>query len=233
MYLGAEAIAMGAALHLSLSPLIKRFKWDFLYGNLMADSVIGKKHLPHEHHPHNWELARGLLSDARLDWQRAFCLGYLCHLAADTVAHGPYTSGHGNLKHTFAELRADSFIKHSYWQDAMNISREVQKRNDEFLAARLKTVVLSHRTNTNVFKGYVAFSGIGPVSRKVKRIAGLKSKDFAGLGDSSHIKGLHEDSLERMTHVLMDPEASEVYALDPIGDLGTDNPVKLMSSFLR
>ena len=230
MYLGAEALAVGAALHLAIAPLIRRFKWDFLYGNLMADSVIGKKHLPLDDHPHNWSLARALLEDAETDQERAFCLGYLCHLAADTVAHGSYTSRHGNLLHSFAEFRADSFVKRSYWRDAINISSEVQKRNDKFLASRLKTVVLSHQTNRNVFKGYVALSVIGPAGRKLRRSVGLRSRNFAGLGDKSHIKGLYEDSLERMAYVLSDPEDSEVYELDPIGSLGTDKPIKLFNA---
>ena len=50
MYLGSEVIALAPAIPAAVYALIRRYKCDFLYGNIMADSVLGKKHLPFERH---------------------------------------------------------------------------------------------------------------------------------------------------------------------------------------
>jgi hypothetical protein len=217
MYLGSEALLLGSALIApALSALINRFKSDFLYGNLMADSVLAKKYLPFEHHPHNWDLALRLYDQADTDSERAFCLGYLCHLAADTVAHGPYTSKYGHMGHTFAEFRADSFICHSHWFKAMSINKDVRTRNNIFLEKRLKTAFLSHDLNRGIFKGYVALSGIGTVGRKVKHFAGFRQEVFLEFGSEELLNELHDLSIERMTALLNDPHGSDVLELSAI-----------------
>ncbi len=228
MYLGSEVLLLGGAvIPAAVSALIRRFKNDFLYGNIMADSIMAKKYLPHEDHPHNWDVALELYENAGTDHERSFALGYLCHLAADTVAHGPYTSDHGHLAHTFIEFRADSYICQSHWFKAMTINKEVRRRNNTFLARRLRTAFFSHRANRKIFKGYVAFSGLGTVGRKVKRFAGLKNSTLAGLDTEELLEALHGDSLQRMVAVLSDPTGSEVLEMSAIA--ATPKP----SAFLK
>jgi hypothetical protein len=228
MYLGGEVLALGAALPAAVASLIRRYRSDYLYGNVMADSVLAKKHLPFEDHPHNWDVALNLLSDAGSDSERAFCMGYLSHLAADTVAHGAFTSSYGNLGHTLVEFRADSFIDRDHWSRAVSIKREVQSRNDRFLSRRLRTAFFSHRTNRRIFKGYIAISGMGLAGRKMKRLAGLKGETLHTMGSKRLLDGLHKDSLDRMVRVLSNPEGSKVLDLDPIGSL---KPGKIMKVF--
>ncbi len=228
MYLGSEALLLGGAvIPAAVSALIRRFRNDFLYGNIMADSILAKKYLPHEHHPHNWDVAIKLYESASSDPERAFSLGYLCHLAADTVAHGPYTSDHGHLAHSFVEFRADSYICQSHWYKALSMNKEVRRRNNRFLARRLRTAFFSHKANRKIFKGYVAFSGLGTVGRKVKHFAGIKNSPLAGLDTEELLKALHDDSLQRMVSVLSDPTGSEVLDMSAIAN--TPEP----SAFLK
>ncbi len=219
MYLGGEALLLSVAtIPIAVRELIRRYRQDFLYGNIMADSILAKKYLPHEHHPHNWQVALDLYNSASTDSDRAFSLGYLCHLAADTVAHGPYTSDYGHLEHSIVEFRADSYICQSHWFKALSINRDVRKRNNRFIATRLQTAFFSHRVNRKLFKGFVAFSGIGSLGRKMKNFAGLKGSPHAGLDIEELLEALHEDSLKRMTSVLSDPTGSDVLKMNAIAD---------------
>src|SRR4030065_2545752 len=70
--------------------LIEAFPFDFLYGNISADIVIGKNLVEELKHCHNWKVGFKLLKKAESDSQRAFVYGYLSHLAADTIAHNHF-----------------------------------------------------------------------------------------------------------------------------------------------
>ncbi len=228
MYLGSEALLLGgAAIPAAVMALIRRYKHDFLYGNIMADSVFAKKYLPLEHHPHNWDVALELYESASNDPESAFSLGYLCHLAADTVAHGPYTSDRGHMAHSFVEFRADSYICQSHWFRALSINKDVRRRNNRLLARRLRTAFFSHKANRKLFKGYVAISGLGTVGRKVKHFAGLENSTHTGLDTEELLEALHDDSLQRMIAVLSDPMGSEVLKVSAIAS--TPRP----SAFLK
>lgn len=110
--------------------LLRKYRHDFLYGNLMADIIIGKKFLPKDKNPHSWDTALNLLESAKTPQQRAFVYGYMSHLAADTVAHGRFMGNRKNIGHTLVELRADSIIDRKYWLQAMSIGqkRPAEKR---------------------------------------------------------------------------------------------------------
>ena len=63
------------------------YPFDFLYGNIAADSSIAKHYAPLGRHCHYWHVGQEIHDLAGSDALRAFALGYLCHLSADTVAH--------------------------------------------------------------------------------------------------------------------------------------------------
>ena len=54
MYLGTEVLYLGSLLPAGIYRLIKKFRQDFLYGNLMADTVLAKKYMEDEVHSHSW-----------------------------------------------------------------------------------------------------------------------------------------------------------------------------------
>ena len=130
MYLGNEIFSYGPLIPAGIFALIRKYRQDFLYGNLMADSIIGKKYLPDDKCSHSWDVALRLLGHAETDPEKAFAYGYLSHLAADTVAHEILTEDMRNMEHTWAELKADSMIKKTFWVQSVTFSRAVQKRND-------------------------------------------------------------------------------------------------------
>ena len=99
------AFAWGPATHLELGKtmlentkllipparaLLEAYPYDFLYGNISADIVVGKNLVEELKHCHNWKIGFKLLKKAESDSQRAFVYGYLSHLAADTIAHNHF-----------------------------------------------------------------------------------------------------------------------------------------------
>jgi len=207
VYLGTEVFHLAPLLSAGMLGLLRRYRQDFLYGNLMADMILGKKYMPVKKSTHSWDLALSLLESSETDSERAFSYGYMCHLAADTSAHNRY-AGRGNLRHMYMEIQADGILDLAYWQEAVNIEKRVQDRNDMFLERSLDCVLFSFKTNRRIFKGIVMLSGlngvrpVGPVSRVVAVPA---------------IEGLREESLDRIMDVLRNGKRSEVLKLDPIG----------------
>ena len=184
MYLGNEIFAYGPLIPAGIYGLIRKYRQDFLYGNLMADSIIGKKYLPDDKSSHSWEVAIRLLNQAELDAEKAFAYGYLCHLAADTVAHEILTEDMQNVEHTWAELKADSMIKKTYWLQSVTFSRAVQRRNDLFMESSLDRYLFSFKTNKRIYKSVVFLSFL---NKKRKRAL-----------DRDHLNKLHFESIARI-----------------------------------
>jgi len=195
-----------------VATLLRRYRQDYLYGNLMADSILAKNRLPSEKNTHNWGVAVRLLESAETSSEEAFSLGYVCHLAADTVAHGIYTPGRKNMEHAFFEIKSDGLIDRRYWLQALRIDRQVQYRNDAFLERSLDCVILSFKNNKRIFKGMLLLAGLNRgrfgdfIDRKL--LISVKDED---------IKRLHLESLDRMVDVLCYGKQSDVLKKDPIG----------------
>ncbi len=214
MYLGTEICYFAPLLPASVAALIRKYRQDFLYGNLMADMVLGKKYLPLKKNSHSWEVAAGLMDAARTKPEKAFSLGYMSHLAADTVAHGRYTAGRKNLKHAFLELGADSIIDRGYGFQAIGIDKKVQARNDALLERCLDVVVFSFKTNKRMFRGALALSCFNN-----EGLTNLFMRNSTRLKKRCLIEDLHEESIDRMVDVLSNGTRSEVLKKNPIANV--------------
>jgi len=212
VYLGSEVFYLGSLLPAGIYSLIRKYRQDFLYGNLMADMIIGKKLISKNKNPHSWDIALKLLSSASTESERAFSLGYMSHLAADTVAHNGLTMGKKQIGHTMLELKADSIIDKKHWFSAMSIGRDVQKRNDIFMEHSLEMFIFSFKTNKRIFKTGVALSALNR-----ERIIKLIDKNpVLVLPTKGEIESLHEESLDRILDVLQKGKRSRVLKDDPI-----------------
>src|SRR3954467_7519530 len=87
IYLGESVLANLPHLPASVADLLRVFPFDFLYGNIAADSSIAKHYAPLGRHCDAWHGGQGSHALAESAGLRAFGRGYLCHLAADSVAH--------------------------------------------------------------------------------------------------------------------------------------------------
>ncbi|MBI5598394.1 MAG: zinc dependent phospholipase C family protein [Deltaproteobacteria bacterium] len=182
LFLPHDVFAWGPATHLEIgldvlgrlhdiphgiAALIGRFPFDFLYGNISADIVVGKNLVEELKHCHNWSFGFRLLKKARSDSQRAFAYGYLSHLAADCVAHNNFipemmirSFSSRILRHGYWELRFDILADRRVWRVPEKIARSVHRDNDLLLKASLEDTPLSFRTNKTIFSGILNLSGI-------------------------------------------------------------------------
>jgi hypothetical protein len=213
IYLGNELFSLWSLLPAGLFEIIRRYRKDYVYGNLIADIIIGKKYLPDNKSSHSWEVAFALLKAAKTNQQKAFVYGYMSHLAADTVAHNTYTADKKNIGHTVMELKADCIINKKYWLQAIGIERKIQIRNDIFLENSLERYLFSFKTNKRILKGMVFLSVFNP-----KMIGNFIDKNlFTSLPVRETIENLQQESLEKMIDLLKNLEDSDVVNVNPNG----------------
>ena len=89
----------------------RTFPYDFLYGSIAADTSIAKKYAP-VGPALSFVGGRASRSTTRRATTRcsAFALGYLAHLAADSVAHNYF------VPKQLAVTSSTSALGHSYWE---------------------------------------------------------------------------------------------------------------------
>jgi len=212
MYLANEILSFSPLIPAGIYALLRQYKQDFLYGNLMADSIIGKKYLSKNKNPHSWEVGLSLLDSAETSHQKAFAYGYLSHLAADTVAHDILTKDTRNFGHSFYEMKADSLVDKSLWFQGAMIEKTVQRRNDLFMEKFLNSFLFSFKTNKRIFKGFYALTFL-PHERMSDFIDNRLS--LVAIPDREMIEGLREESLDRILDVLQNGKDSPVFEEDP------------------
>jgi hypothetical protein len=228
IYLGTEVFFLSSILPAGVYNILKKYRQDFLYGNLMADFILGKKYLPPEKSSHCWEVGFRILDSAKTQSEKAFSYGYLGHLAADTVAHDMLTKGVKNIEHTFLELKADSLIDRRYWAQAVRIERQVQTRNDLFLErSSPERVIFSFNTNKRIFKGIVILSGLNK-----ERLGNFMERNlmFPPAFKRHNLAKLHEESLDRIVDVLRNKDKSHVVKKNPIGSPARGRIIKYLVS---
>jgi hypothetical protein len=202
MYLGSELLNCAPLIPAGILALLKKHRQDYLYGNLMADIILGKKYLPEDKSSHSWDVGLKMLDQAKAWPERAFAYGFLGHLAADTVAHENLTDELGNMGHTWVEMKADSLIDKAYWFQTVMISKKVKKRSHLLLDKSLDPYMFSFNTNKRIYKGMVFFSFLNK-----KRRRGV---------DRVLIHELHEESLARMLDLLQNGTESAVLQKNPL-----------------
>ena len=214
IYLGNELCSLGSLLPAGLYEIIRRYKKDFLYGNLMADIIVGKNYLPDDKNSHSWEVAFELLKATRSKQQSAFVYGYMSHLAADTVAHNTYTVDKKKFGHTLMELKADSIIDKKYWLQAIEIDRKIQTRNDIFLENVLERFIFSFKTNKRILKSMVFLSVFNR-----ERIGDFIDRNLiTSLPVRETIEKLQQESIDKILDLFQNWERSEVVKVNPVGN---------------
>ncbi|HEY3116605.1 MAG TPA: zinc dependent phospholipase C family protein, partial [Chloroflexota bacterium] len=128
IYLGESVLANLPYLPVAVADLLRAFPFDFLYGNIAADSSIAKHYAPLGRHCHYWHVGQEIHDLAASDALRAFGLGYLSHLAADTIAHNYFvprqlmlTSSTAAVGHSYWETRVEAHLGDAYAKAAKDV----------------------------------------------------------------------------------------------------------------
>ncbi len=155
----AEALAWAPLAHLSFSAqalealgvvqpsirhVLQDFGNEFLYGSLAADIVVGKNMARYLYHCHNWRVGFNVFKHARAGGEQSFALGFLSHLAADTVAHNYYVpfktvaAYHKlNAQHAYWELRYDQRMDRDLSRVAREVTTRAYRSHDHYLESML------------------------------------------------------------------------------------------------
>jgi hypothetical protein len=223
VYLGS---ALLDSLHLvpeAVRVLLSAYPKDFLYGSLAADISLAKKYVPEGRHCHHWHIGEEIHASAATDRLRAVGLGYLAHLAADTIAHNYFvprqlvlTSSTQGLGHSYWEARMDMHLPEPYRRLARHVVVEHDHGEADALFDRvLSATLFSFRTNRRIFRGMIRFQD----SDRWQRVFGtMVARSRWDLTDGA-VHGYLERSFDYLVDYLGRRGEAVAAGLDPIGDV--------------
>ncbi|MBF0491629.1 MAG: zinc dependent phospholipase C family protein [Deltaproteobacteria bacterium] len=233
--------ALNALSHLTvLAPavklLLKKYPKDFLYGNLAADIIFGKKFAGELYHCHHWDVALPLLDRAKTDSQKAFIYGYLTHLSVDTVAHNyfvPYQIIRSyealTLRHTYWEMRYDLKMPERVWSVLEEIGKEDYSKNDELLSNTLRRALFSFKTTKKIFDNILLLQRTRRWRNAAQILTNLSTYSLH-MEDVEDFKGLcYKVSVDFLKH----PDKAFAFQADPTGKLKLLYAKEMVSKFRR
>lgn len=204
-----------------LQVLLGFYRPQYLYGCISADIIVGKKFIAYRHHCHNWAVGAQLLAESRSDSMRAFMLGYMSHLAADTVAHNLFVpvkvlESYRNpaMGHMYWELLFDHQVGDERTRDMFySLSRNPFEEEDRLLQRMLKPTLFSFATNKKIFNGLLILQRL---ARWQHMMDAELRRDPAAISDAE-IAMYRELSLNAIIGYLIDRDTSIYCRLDPTG----------------
>jgi hypothetical protein len=232
-----EALAWGPATHVALGEavlatahllppavraILERNPISYLYGSVAADISFAKKYAEVGRHSHHWHIGEEILASADSEALQAVGLGYLSHLAADTIAHNVYVPRRLLLSH------GSEGVGHTYWEHRMDVqlgeqftagARQVVLGHDHGEADQLFDDVLSRtlfsfRTNRRLFRGMVAFQDDARWHRVFHEILRRSRYDLPGGARARYLSFAYDYVMDYLSR----GAESLPRALDPIGD---------------
>lgn len=221
LVVGLDILSRLSQLPPQLATLLAGYPNDFLYGCLSADIIIGKKHTHYLLNCHRWRVGARLLQSAQDDPQRACAWGYLCHLAADVVAHNyfvPYKTIRSfstmALRHTYWELRFESFVPPQVWLRAQEVCETGRSHDDTLLQRVMAPTLFSFTNSKRIFNSIMLLSRLNRWQMLIRTVS-TRSRHSLTAED-------HHDYLELTKEVAMDlmqhGEDSFCWLADPTGE---------------
>ncbi len=221
LQLGAQVLANPGIIAPAVAELISAYPFDFLYGCIAPDITVGKKYTHYLLHCHRWGIGRTLLDEARTNRQRACAYGYLCHLAADTVAHNYYVPykiirsfATITMKHAYWEMRFEAFVEKDTWELARAVCRTDQRANDQLLRSVLSTTLFSFGTNKRIFNSIMLLSRLEHLQLIVQALSSRSRYQLAPADRDEYL----ELARGAVFDVLRYPEHSRYLLVDPTGE---------------
>lgn len=220
IFLGEAALGNLVQLPSAVADLLRAFPYDFLYGNIAADTSIAKKYAPVGRHCHSWNVANEVRDSADTDALRAFALGYLAHLAADTVAHNFFiprqlvvTSRTIALGHSYWESRFEAHLGDKYAKAAMRVIKLDHAGADAHLDRILAPTIFSVRTGRRLFRGMVGVAETQSWHRVFKVLANRSRWDLDNSVIERHLAAAYQLVME-----VLSESDSMAKKLDPSGE---------------
>jgi hypothetical protein len=228
------------SLHLvpeAIRALLATYPYDFVYGSLAADISLGKKYVPEGRHCHHWHVGEEIEHAARSDRMRAVGIGYLTHLAADTIAHNFFvprqlllTSSTKAMGHTYWEARMDRHVGEEYMALARHaVTEHDHSQADALFDEVLSGTLFSFRTNRRIFRGLIRFQDNERVQGIFGTLVNLSRWDLTD--DTVHQYVVR--SFDYVIDYLQRRGDAIPRALDPIGERNLDLSKQVRRMALR
>ncbi|MBA3672714.1 MAG: zinc dependent phospholipase C family protein [Gemmatimonadaceae bacterium] len=221
VYLGEAVLRATGQLPPAVAALLRSFPYDFLYGSIAADTSMAKKYVPTGRHCHSWAIGMEIFNAAPDEPMRAFALGYLAHLAADSVAHNHFvpkqlaiTASTSALGHSYWESRFETHLGPACARQARDVIMLDHGRADGLLDGILSPTIFSTQTNRRIFRGMVHAAD----SDGWQRIFGLMTENSRWDLPDEHVAKYLDHSYDYIMDLLVRFEQSVPFSLDPSGD---------------
>jgi len=220
IFLGEAIMRSLSLLPSSIAGIISAFPYDFLYGSIAADTSIAKKYAAAGRHCHSWAVGLEIYQEAEPESMRAFGLGYLAHLAADTVAHNYFvphqlaiTSTTSALGHSYWESRIDTHVGERFSRRAREIILLDHSASDGHLDRILSPTIFSTPTNRRIFRGMVYVTDTESWQRIFQMVSEKSRWDLP----QNRVEAYMTRSYEYIIDFFNRFETSEPFTLDPSG----------------
>jgi len=221
VFLGESVLANLYQLPAGVADLLRAFPYDFLYGNIAADTSLAKKYAPVGRHCHAWHVGQEIFDLAPSDALRAFGMGYLSHLAADTIAHNFFvprqlvlTATTAALGHSYWESRFETHLGDAYARTAKEVILRDHSASDEHLDGILSPTLFSVRTGRRLFRGMVHLTETQSWQWTFQQLAERSRWDLADADVERHMAVAFEYVME----LLGDGDRAAARRLDPSGE---------------
>lgn len=204
----------------TVASLLSKYMYDFLYGLIGADVILGKNLYPYHEHCHNWKFGFLMRDKSRTDAQRAFSYGYIAHLASDVVAHNFFVpilmvkqvKAPVNT-HFSWEYRAEGFKGADIIKTANLVIKNASKRDDELMEKILKKTYLPFKTNKAIFSSIIFVQRLNYILNRQRKIY----EDKKHLIDKPFVKHYFDLSFGASVDILEKGGESKLINFNPTG----------------
>lgn len=221
LQLGAAVLGNLPALSANMAALLAAHPQDFLYGCISADITLGKKFTHSMLNCHRWRIGLKVLQASRTNGERACAYGYLCHLAADVIAHNYYVPykimrsfSTVTTKHAYWEMRFETFVGKDIWETAQGVCRADQRANDVLLRGVLANTIFSFGTNKRIFNSIMLVSRLEKWQTVMKTLSENSRYQLAESDRDEYLLLAEEAVYGFLQH----PEDSDILLADPTGE---------------
>jgi hypothetical protein len=220
IYLGETVLANLPLLPVGVAALLRAFPYDFLYGSIAADTSIAKKYAPVGRHCHAWHVGQEIVDRADSERLRAFGLGYVAHLAADTVAHNFFVprqlvvaSTTIAIGHSYWESRFETHLGDQFARTAMDVIRMDHASADGHLDRILSPTIFSVRTSRRLFRGMVGITETESWQAAFRVVAERSRWDLS----DDEVERQMRVAFQLVMEILAAEPAARAHRLDPAG----------------
>ena len=210
---------------------------EYLYGNLAADIINFKGYGGQYNHCHRWSIIDDFLEEDGSEAAEAFALGYLSHLAADTIAHNHFVPYHlarfartRGLGHLYWEMNADRFVDDKRWDLVRRLKGEKElTRMDELVHRAVPKKALSMRTNKILFNHVLLVSQRETWRRGMNRLHPI---DNVAL-DEDFLEVFRAAAVKRVVLALSKGGRAKLEHVDTCGKDAQKDAMKLRKQLVR